>query len=94
MKKRKTIALLTSNPETKHGKLIIDGISGQCRKYGYDLAVLCAMTSMNITITSYKEGEQNIFRLPNYDLFDGVILDTAMLTENNSTALLDELSPR
>lgn len=91
LKKRKAIALLTSNPETKHGKLIIDGISGQCRKYGYDLAVFCAMTSMNITITSYKEGEQNIFRLPNYDLFDGVILDTAMLTENNGTALLDEL---
>lgn len=84
LKKRKTIALLTSNPETKHGKLIIDGISDQCRKYGYDLTVFCAMTSLNIIITSYKEGEQNIFRLPNYDLFDGVILDTARLREKNA----------
>ena len=77
MKRRKTIALLTANSESPHGKRVINGISAQCIKYDYDLAVFCALISLNSVMKEYTMGEKNIYNLPNYDRFDGVIIDKA-----------------
>ena len=93
MNSRKRIALLTAIPESKHGQRIIDGITAQCLKYDYDLAVFCAMTSLNNTIKDYTIGEENIFDLPNYDEIDGIILDTASLIDTENT-LLDRIYAR
>ena len=91
MKKRKTIALLTSCPESRHGQRVIDGISAQCLKYNYDLAVFCAMSGLNSTMEEYTVGEKNIFNLPNYNMIDGVILDTAALLDGKGETHLDKI---
>ena len=63
-------------PESIHGKRILDGIIKQCQKYGYDVAVFATMTNLMHHDRVYQKGEEVIYQLPNFDLFDGVIVDT------------------
>jgi diguanylate cyclase (GGDEF)-like protein len=89
LNKRKKIALLTASPEIGHGKRMLEGVAAQCLKYNYDLAVFCAMTGLNTAMEEYSAGEKNIFNLPNFDLLDGVILDTAQLIDSHGYEHLD-----
>lgn len=89
MKPRRKIALLTSCPETGHGRRIMYGLTAQCKKYNYDLAVFCALSALNTAMEDYTLGEKNIFNLPNFDLLDGVIVDTAPLLDGHGTEHLD-----
>ena len=43
------------------------------------------MSGLNSVMEEYTLGEKNIFNLPNYDILDGVILDTAALLDGNGT---------
>ncbi|MBR1822756.1 MAG: diguanylate cyclase [Ruminococcus sp.] len=91
MKKRKTIAFLTACPENGHVVRAMDGLSAQCLKYDYDLAVFSAMTALNTAMPDYTLGEKNIYSLPNYDLIDGVIVDTALLLDGNGESFPDSI---
>lgn len=82
MRKRKIICLLTAYPEITHQSRIIRGILAQCRRYDYHLMILSTTIHMDSPRPKYVQGEVNIYRLLNTDLVDGIILDTAPLTED------------
>ena len=42
MTNRKRIGFFTAYPETTHVRRILEGIMGQCKKYGYDLCVFAS----------------------------------------------------
>ena len=42
MSGRKRIGLFTAYPETTHVRRILEGVTGQCEQYGYDLCVFAS----------------------------------------------------
>ena len=72
---RKTICLITATPEYIHGQRILDGVFAQCRKYGYTVAVFAPLSNLLLHDKQYLSGECNIYRLINFERFDGVIVD-------------------
>ena len=91
MKRRKTICLITGMPEMIHGKRISKGVFAQCEKYGYNVAVFASMSHLLFFVQDHTYGEKNIYTLPNYALFDGIILDTVTLTEDTTGKVLDNI---
>ena len=80
MNRRKRIGLLTAYPETTHVRRILQGVMRQCRQYDYDLCVFASSVHLSFPHEHYVDGESNIFRLPDYDQLDGLILDSISLT--------------
>ena len=80
MSGRKRIGLFTAYPETTHVRRILEGITGQCEQYGYDLCVFASSVHLSFPHENYVRGEANIFELANLDRLDGVILDSVSLT--------------
>ncbi len=80
---RKLIGLITAVPETKHAQRVIEGVCTQCAKYDYNVAVFAPMSHFSGNNTAYINGELNIFELINFELLDGLIVDTVSLSENN-----------
>ena len=91
MSKRKRIGLLTAVPESIHAHRVFDGIFEQCNKYNYDVAVFSPMHHLSGSYKDYVRGELNIFELINFELLDGVIVDSISLIENNDRTILEQL---
>ena len=91
---RKTICLVSSQLVTDHGKRICKGIAAQCKKYGYDLAVFSSMVNYEFEDRAYAQAELNIYELVNFDLFDGIILDTGSLMASDVTEVIEKLYKR
>ena len=89
--RRKNIALFTAQPEAAHGVRIINGIAAQCEKYGYNFSVFTPMTHMEFKRAAYVEAESNIFRLLNFNMIDGLILDAVNLVAGKGIQAIDEL---
>lgn len=89
MEKRKTICLVTGMPELLHGRRVAKGVFEQCEKYGYNVAVFASMSHLLFFVKDHTDGEKNIYSLPNYSLFDGIILDTITLVEDDTGKVLD-----
>lgn len=92
MKKR--ICILTAMPECLHGQRILEGIFEQCRKYGYDVAVFATMTNLMHHDRTYQQGEEMIYQLPNFALFDGVIMDAVTFGGGSTVEALDKIMNR
>ena len=76
---RKCIAVLISEVCEVYQSLLIDGIRKQAAKYNYNVAVFASFFSKNMENILGKQGENNIFNLVNYELFEGfVILPNAL----------------
>ena len=91
MKKRKLIALITTNPESLYQQRVMNGVFGQCEKYGYDVAVFSPLVAMSHHFTDYRNAELNIYNLINYDLIDGVIVTAISLSENNTAPVFNKM---
>ena len=87
MKRRKIVGLFTAVPESVHVQRVFEGIFTQCQKYGYDVAVFSPMAHLSGGYTVYTVGEVNIWELANFDLLDGIIVDTISLVENNDETI-------
>ncbi len=82
MKKRKLIGIITAVPESIYAHRVFDGVFMQCEKYGYNVAVFAPLTHVsNDYMEQYLAGELNIFSLINFNRFDGIIVDTNLITE-------------
>ncbi len=92
--KRKTIALFTAQPEAAHELRIINGISEQCRKYGYHFLVFTPMAHLEFKREDYIEAEARIFALANLGNIDGLILDAVNLVAGAGKGVLEELKER
>ncbi len=89
MARRKIIGLLTAVPESNHAKRVMEGIFTQCSKYGYDVAVFASLTHFSLIHRGYVDGEKNIYELANFELLDGVIVDTIPFIENNDESIIN-----
>ena len=94
MPKRKTICFVTVAPDSIHSQRISRGIFTQCEKYGYNTALFASMINPEFYYKDYAHGECNIYELPRFDRFDGVILDAVSLIYSNTYTLLDDLYGR
>lgn len=91
MKKRKNIAVITTNPESIYQTRVIDGVLDQCEKYGYNVSVFAILVHLCHFYKDYLHGEMNIYNLPNFDMFDGVIVTSISFSDNNTMPFFDEL---
>ena len=91
MGKRKRIGLFTAFPETTHARRILEGVMGQCSRYGYDLCVFASSVHLSFPHDNYVRGESNIYRLANPEKLDGVILDSISLTGDPDNRTLRNL---
>ncbi len=91
MRKRKTICLITSFPETMHAKRISKGVFTQCEKYGYNVAQFASMVNLDFYFKNYAVGERRIYDIIEPSRFDGIILDNISLLHNNQSELVDLL---
>ena len=74
MKTRRRIALVTTELENIYQQRVMKGIFTQAAKYDYDVAVFSTMVDSTHFMQDNLRGELNIYRLINFDLFDGVII--------------------
>ena len=92
-KRRKRIGLFVAYPELTHVRRVMEGIMMQCKKYDYDLCVFSSSVHFSFKYARYVHGEANIFKLANFDLLDGVIIDSiAMTGDKYDTSLIDKLN--
>ena len=87
MIRRKLIGLITAVPESNHVKRVLEGVFSQCEKYGYNVAVFAPLAHLSTIHRDYIKGELNIYELINFDLLDGVIVDSISLVENNDETI-------
>ena len=92
--KRKMIGLLTAYPEGIYAQRIMEGVFSQCRAYGYDAAVFTPLVQAVHYFRDDLNGEVNIFNLINFDLLDGVIVDTNTLTEDHVSWIAEKILNR
>ncbi len=91
MSKRKLIGLLLPDPESVYQQRILDGVTAQCGRYGYDCAVFSPLMRVCHNYREYLSGELNIFELINFERLDGVIVPTISLSENQDCAVRDAM---
>lgn len=91
MARRKLIGLITAVPEANHVKRVLEGIFAQCNKYGYDVAVFASLTHFSMEQPGHVVGEKNIYELINFDLLDGVVVDTISFIENNDETIKNDI---
>lgn len=91
MARRKILGLITAVPESPHAKRVFEGVFAQCHKYGYDVAVFAALTHFTLDQPEFVKGEKNIYELINFNLLDGVIVDTISFIENNDDSIKNEI---
>lgn len=91
MGKRKLIGLITAVPESNHAQRVVEGICQQCEKYDYNVAVFAPMAHFSGDNIGYINGELNIYELINFEMLDGVVIDTVSLSENNDTTLQKQI---
>ncbi len=94
MEKRKLIGVITALPESVNAKRILNGIFSQCEKYNYNVAVFATMINVASGNTEYLKGELNIYELPNFDMFDAVIVDMISITEDSVTYVTENILER
>lgn len=88
---RKVIGLITAAPESNYGRRLIDGLSKRCNAYGYDLAVVCSMSTVVYSHEKYRAGEMNIYRLINYDRLDGLVVDAISIHDDKDFDIVPEI---
>lgn len=81
MKKRKHLCLIISDAKTLTSGRILNGILMQCKKYDYDLSVFCTSANLQYFNQQYIDGETNIYNLINFEMFDGIIVETLTLSK-------------
>lgn len=89
---RKRICFITAHPEGIYSQRIMRGVFAQCSHYGYDTVVFTPLVQVMHYFKDYLHGEINIYNLINFDLIDGVIVDTNMICENHITEIRDIIS--
>lgn len=72
--KRKLIGVLMSAIHNDYQQKVLSGIMSKANEYDYDIAVFSTLISSDGRVL-HINGEKNIFSLPNYEKFDGIIFD-------------------
>ena len=70
--KRKLIGVILSDATAEYPRKVLRGIIRQAKEYDYNVAVFSTFIKSEGTF-KHGIGEKNIFNLPNYDMFEGII---------------------
>ena len=89
LSRRRTICFVTAVAESFHAHRVMEGVFGQCEKYGYNAAVFSSMVSLDFYFKDYAKAERNIYELIDFSRFDGVILDNISLIYSGNTELVE-----
>lgn len=90
--KRKRIAVLIGSVTQNFSGRVCQAISTKAEEYGYDVHYFMTFNSHGDDNLLYGEGEQQIFSLPDYSRYAGVILALDTLNiPNGEEALLERL---
>lgn len=84
-----TVAVIASGVDEEYQHSILDGIHRYAAHHGVNIAHFIAFGGM-LANPKYDQGEYNIYALPNFELFDGVIL----LSNTFSSDLVAEIAQR
>ena len=88
---RKIIGFMTATPETIYSSRLARGVFARCADYDYDVAVIATLADISLSQKNYLAGEINIYNLINFDILDGVIVDTLSLMDSASRQLIPEI---
>lgn len=91
MDKRKTICCISIRPAEVYQQKVISGLQAQCNLYGYNLAVFSPLVDITHYYKDYLHGELNLFKLPDFDSFDAIVIVCIPLVEYGDTTKLANL---
>lgn len=81
--KRRCIAVITSEVCEVYQSLLLEGIKKQAAENNFNVAVFATYFSQRLDSPLNEIGENNIFNLINYDLFDGfIVVPNCVAAEN------------
>ncbi len=87
-KKRKLIGVLLSEVTGEYREHLLRGIITQAKEYDYNVAVFATFVKVEGTY-GHNQGEANIFQLPNYDKFDGIIFAPDTIRVDGASARVE-----
>lgn len=88
--KRKHIAVLLAQPDSTYQKNLLSGILNEAFENNMDVSVFSTFIK-DETIAEFRTGELNIFNLPVFEKFDGIILVPDTIKEK---AIIEDLISR
>lgn len=91
-KKRKTIGVITTDPENIYQSKVLDGIFRKGAELNYDVLVFSTFVKATHTDTQYLLGEANIYNAINFDLLDGVIVITLSFKYHSENLIYDQIT--
>lgn len=93
-KVRKLIGVIVSDVSAEYSRRTVRGIIRQAKEYDYNVAVFSTFIQSEGT-DKHKTGEKNIFRLPNYELFDGfIVMPNSIKIDGAAQEVIDDLKER
>ena len=87
--KRKLIGVILSDATAEYSEMLLKGIIAQAKEYDYNVAVFSTFIK-DAGAKKHKIGEQNIFNLPNYNKFDGIIFSPDTIKIEGVAAEIEE----
>lgn len=94
MNNRKLIGVIIPFPEGLYQQRVLQGLTSQAEKYGYDLAVFSCLVEVSHYHKDYLAGDMNIFNLIDYDTLDAVVLVPLPLVHDNNYTELERFRER
>lgn len=89
---RRCIAVLTSEVCENYQTMFIKGVKKRAEAAGYNVAVFASFFSKRMDSPLNETGENNIYKLINYDLFDGfIIIPNSISSSEALSEILDKI---
>lgn len=92
MEKRKIIACIINCPDNIYQQRVLEGLMARCEQYGYDLAMFSPLVNAAHFYKDYLYAENNILELPNFELFDAVVVVSLPLLMMEDATLLNRVA--
>ena len=91
MKCRKTIGVITTDPENIYQSTVLEGIFRKASELNFDVLVFTTFVKATHPNVVYLKGEANIYNLINFDMLDGVILLTLSFKYHSDNILYEQI---
>lgn len=90
-KRRKTIGVISTDPENIYQETVLNGIFRKAKEYGYDVLVFTTFVKATHENRQYLTGEANIYNIINFDLLDGVIVLSLTFKYSSDNIIFDQV---
>lgn len=90
-KRRKTIGVITTDPENIYQATVLEGIFRKANELDLDVLVFTTFVKATHPNLQYLKGEANIYNIINFDMLDGVILLTLSFKYHSDNIIFDQI---